>query len=93
MAPSRTYPLIAPGLAAALAFALVLVDAASAKMREKQVLVLYAARRDAQIAVVADRELPRILEESFARRVDYYSEFIDQSRFPSDDFAAALGTA
>ena len=32
---------------------------------QKRVLVLYAARRDAQIAIVGDRELPRLLGRGF----------------------------
>ena len=39
------------------------VEAALAADGQKQVLVLYSTRRDAQIAVVGDRELPRILEQ------------------------------
>jgi signal transduction histidine kinase len=86
--PSRTHILIANGLA--LASGLVLVGAAWATSHQKQVLVLYATRRDAQIAVVGDRELPQILEEGLTRRVDYYSEFIDQSRFPGLDYLDAF---
>ena len=48
---------------------------------QKQVLVLYATRRDAQIAVVGDHELPNLLERDLAEGVDYYSEFIDNARF------------
>lgn len=88
MRPSRTHVLIANGLA--LASPLMLVDAAWATSHQKQVLVLYATRRDAQIAVVGDRELPQILEEGLAWRVDYYSEFIDQSRFPGADYLDAF---
>ncbi len=53
---------------------------------QKQVLALYATRRDAQIAVVGDRELPRILERGLPDGVDYYSEFIDRARFPHTDY-------
>ena len=50
--------------------------------RQKQVLVLYSTRRDAQIVVVGERELPRILDEGLPEGLDYYSEYIDKPRFP-----------
>ena len=40
-------------------------------------LVLYQTRRDAQIVVVGDRELQRILGDALPGGIDYYSEFID----------------
>jgi signal transduction histidine kinase len=49
---------------------------------QKQVLVLYSSRRDAQIAIVGERDLPRILEDAAPAGLDYYSEFIDRPRFP-----------
>jgi signal transduction histidine kinase len=58
------------------------VDTARSADRQKQVLVLYSTRRDAQIAVVGDRELPRILGKGLSGGLDFYSEFIDQTRFP-----------
>src|SRR5262245_53509004 len=58
--------------------------------RQKQVLVLYATRRDAQIVVVGDREIPRAIEEGFPEGVDYYSEFIDQGRFSNPDYQTAF---
>ena len=48
---------------------------------QKQVLTLYATRRDAQVAVIGDRELPRILERGLEGGVDFYSEYLDQARF------------
>jgi signal transduction histidine kinase len=53
---------------------------------QKQVLVLYATRRDAQIAVVGDRELPKALENGLHQNLDYYSEFIDRARFPQAEY-------
>ena len=53
-----------------------------AQARQKQVLVLYATRRDAQLVVVGDREMPRILSAGLPEGLDYYSEFIDAARFP-----------
>ena len=63
---------------------------ASAANGEKQVLVLYATRRDAQIAVLSDRQLPTILERGLGRRVDFYSEYLDLARFPDQGYEAAL---
>src|SRR5262245_34160955 len=52
-----------------------------ASHRQKQVLALYSARRDSQIAKVGDRELPRLLESHLKESVDFYSEFLDVPRF------------
>ncbi len=65
-------------------------DAARAQDRQKQVLVLYSTRWDAQIAVVGERELPRILREGLPEGFDYYSEYIDQGRFPAPAYLNAL---
>jgi signal transduction histidine kinase len=54
---------------------------ASAQDLQKRVLVLYSTRRDAQVAIIGDRELPRLLDRGLTRGLDYYSEFIDQARF------------
>ena len=48
----------------------------------KQVLVLYSTRRDSQFSTIGERELPRILDAGLGRDLDYYSEFIDDARFP-----------
>src|SRR5215813_11614276 len=54
---------------------------------QKQVLVLYSTRRDAQIAIVGDRELPRVLEAGgLPEGLDFYSEYIDQTRFPNAQY-------
>ncbi len=70
--------------------ALALVDVGWADDRQKQVLVLYSTRRDAQIAVVGDRELPILLEKGLSRDFDYYSEFIDSGRFSQPDYQSAF---
>jgi signal transduction histidine kinase len=57
---------------------------------QKQVLVLYSTRRDAQIAVVGERELPRILDEGLHEDLDYYSEYIDRGRFPDPEYHVAF---
>jgi len=57
---------------------------------QKEVLVVYATRRDAQIVTIGDRELPRILAGAIPEGVDYYSEFIDQARFARRDYQTAF---
>jgi signal transduction histidine kinase len=56
---------------------------------QKQVLALYSTRRDAQIVTIGDRELPRILEQGLGG-VDYYAEYIDETRFSDPAYQAAL---
>ena len=73
-----------------LAAVLVPVDVAVAQ-DQKQVLVLYSNRRDAQIVAVGDRELPRILNDGHPNGVDYYSEVIDQVRLSRTDYVTAFG--
>ena len=67
-----------------------LAVASSAWAQQKQVLVLYSTRRDAQIAVVGERELPRILDKGLNNEVDYYSEYIDRARFPNPEYRAGF---
>jgi signal transduction histidine kinase len=64
--------------------------ASLASAQQKQVLVLYSTRRDAQIAVVGERELPRILDKGLNNEVDYYSEYIDRVRFPNPNYRAGF---
>src|SRR4051794_9340283 len=58
--------------------------------RQKKVLVLYAPRRDAQIVVIGDRQLPRILETGVNQSIDYYSEFLEPGRFFQAAYEPAL---
>jgi signal transduction histidine kinase len=67
-----------------------LAPAGSAWAAQKEVLVLYSTRRDAQIAIVGERELPRILDNGLAEGVDYYSEYIDQARFRDPQYKVAF---
>jgi signal transduction histidine kinase len=57
---------------------------------QKQVLVLHATRRDAQIAVLADRQLKRILERGLGNTVDFYDEYLDFGRFPEEDYQRVI---
>ncbi|HET9386050.1 MAG TPA: ATP-binding protein [Gemmatimonadales bacterium] len=69
---------------------LALAGSAWAAQRQKQVLVVYSTRRDAQIAIVGDRRIPQILEEGLREGLDYHSEYIDQGRFPDPQYRDAL---
>ena len=62
----------------------------AAAQEQKEVLVLYSTRRDAQIVTVGDRELPRIFEQGLPEGVDYYSEFIDEGRFSQAKYQTAF---
>ena len=63
---------------------------ATSLREQKQVLVLYATRRDAQIAVLGDRELPRLLEQGLGETIDYYAEYLDLARFPEENYQSAV---
>jgi len=67
-----------------------LADSASAADRQKQVLVLYSARRDAQISIIGDRELQRLLDVGLQRRLDYYAEHIDLGRLSHPEYQDAF---
>jgi signal transduction histidine kinase len=55
---------------------------------QRQVLVLHSTRRDGSFSILADRELPRLLDER--RDLDYYSEHIDLPRFSEPGYQAAF---
>jgi len=65
-------------------------SAAWAQNEQKQVLVLFSTRRDAQIVAISERVLPQILDKAAPEGVDYYSEYIDQARFPDEKYQLAL---
>jgi signal transduction histidine kinase len=88
---ARSRPIRQLRLVFAIALELVCVAGfASAAEPQKQVLVLYSTRRDAQIAVVGDHELPNLLERALPEGVDYYSEFIDSGRFSHAEYQTAF---
>jgi signal transduction histidine kinase len=87
--PVKTFPLWRWVVLAMAVCVLVPVETAWAA-DQKRVLVVYSTRRDAQIVVVGDRDLPRILERNLTQGVDYYSEFIDQARFASGEYRNAF---
>lgn len=63
--------------------------AVPAAQAQPKVLVVYSVRRDTQLAVLGDQELPRMFREALGS-VDFYSEYMDVSRFPGPDYEAAL---
>jgi signal transduction histidine kinase len=88
---SRRYQSLTRCVLIAIAIeAFLCVAGAWAQERQRQVLVLYSTRRDAQIVVVGDRELPKILEQGLPLGLDYYSEFIEQARFSETDYQRAF---
>src|SRR3954468_17925332 len=66
---------------AVIVHALGFCNGAGAQNTQKRVLTLYSTGRDARIVEVGDRELPRVIERELRASIDYYSEFLDQSRF------------
>lgn len=66
------------------------IASAQTPLRQKQVLVLYSTRRDSQIAIIGERELPKVLDDGLPQDLDYYSEYIDQGRFPDPSYKAAV---
>ena len=77
-------------IGAALCLSIGAEAAVAAIQDQKEVLVVYATRRDAQIVTVGDRELPRILAADLPEGLDYYSEFIDHARFAQTNYQAAF---
>jgi signal transduction histidine kinase len=67
-------------------------ERAHAAQRQQRVLVLYTLRRDAQLAFIGERQLQRTLQTGVIGGVDYYSEFMDQARFPDPQYREAFRT-
>src|SRR5829696_7111823 len=57
---------------------------ANVRADQKTVLIVYATRPDARIAVLADNQLPRLLERKLGQRVNRYSEHLDAARLADD---------
>jgi signal transduction histidine kinase len=89
MVPRRSVRLLAGSIALGCLIG-ALVPHLRAEERQRQVLVVYSARRDAQVAAVGERDLPRLLENGLHGRLDYYSEFIDPGRFSDASYQMAL---
>jgi len=63
---------------------------ASLAADQKRVLALYTTRRDEQLSIVGERQLPQLLEAGLGESLDYYSEFIDSGRFSEPSHADAF---
>jgi signal transduction histidine kinase len=57
---------------------------------QKSVLVIYSTRRDTQIAIKGDQQIPVLLEHGLGQMPDYYSEYIDGARFPEAQYKEAF---
>jgi hypothetical protein len=64
------------------------VAAAGAEGRQK-VLVLFGTRPDAQFVVIAQRQLPSLLNHGITEGVDFYSEYMDVPRFADPEYQTA----
>jgi signal transduction histidine kinase len=56
---------------------------------QKKVLAIYSMRREAQLALLGDQYLPRILQSGLGP-VDFYSEYIDAARFSQSTYQDAF---
>ncbi len=79
-----------------LVLAVILCELAPASVawaadEHKRILVLYSTRRDAEFSIVGEDVLPKILDVGLGRDLDYYSEFIDVTRFPDPSYRVAFG--
>jgi len=70
--------------------AVLLSGTASAASRQPRVLVLHSTRQDTQLALLADRDLPRILSTQLSQTIDYYPEYMDLARIPNPQHEAAF---
>ncbi len=66
------------------------IEAAWAAADTKQVLVLYSTSRDSPMSTAGDRELPLILDQGLEHDLVYFSEYIDQGRFPDAAYQQAF---
>jgi len=57
---------------------------------QKTVLIVYATRVDARISVLADLQLPRLLEQGLGERIDRYSEHLDLARLADVQYQTAV---
>ena len=60
-----------------------------AQEAQKRVLAIYSMRREAQFPTLGDKQLPRLLRERLGA-VDFYSEYLDLSRFPDPGYDEAM---
>jgi signal transduction histidine kinase len=60
--------------------AVLLPESAFAAPRQPRVLVLHSTRQDAELARLADRDLPRVIGTQLSQMIDYYAEYMDSAR-------------
>jgi len=63
---------------------------ANVRADQKTVLIVYATRPDARMAVLADTQLPRLLERRLGQRVNRYSEHLDPTRSGDARYQSAV---
>ena len=86
MGISRRYALFGSCVSMVLMAVLAGQPAVATAAGQKHVLVLYSTRRDAQIATVGERDLPRLLQQGLGDSLDYHSEYLDLGRFPDPEY-------
>jgi signal transduction histidine kinase len=67
-----------------------IVPAASAQEDTRSVLVLYSTSRDSPMASTGDRDLRLLLERGLSEPLAFFTEYIDQGRFPERGYQAAF---
>jgi signal transduction histidine kinase len=58
--------------------------------QQHKVLSVHAMRRDASATIAADQTIHRVLQQALAENLDYYSEYLDVTRFTDQAYLAAL---
>ncbi len=58
--------------------------------QQKRVLVLHLMRRNDTSTLTNDRQYQKVLSDGLHQRLDYYGEYVDLTRFGTDDYQAAL---
>jgi signal transduction histidine kinase len=59
---------------------------AASEQQQKRVLVVYSTAREAALATIGDRELPRLLTRGLREGLDYHAEYIDAGRFADPEY-------
>src|SRR4051812_25163294 len=53
---------------------------------QKQVLVIFATRRDTELPRLGDRQFPQLIADGLKQPVDYYSEYLDLPRSADPEY-------
>jgi signal transduction histidine kinase len=65
-------------------------SAVASRDRNKRVLALFTARRDAPYTIAVENVFRQTLANALSDRIDYYTEYIDLSRFSGEDYQIAI---